>query len=734
MSNFGGGRANRDKMRHQSRNHNNPPSLKLPLLSELDRRPIGSRPHTGVDYNLTGLLKHFKLPFLHRTPKKPTPAPKTELPIAAKRDEIKKAIQEHDVVCIVAPTGSGKTTMVPQFLEELGLRTMLLNPRRFATSEVASYGAMQKNEELGQSVGYRHGLGGASSAETTRMHATEAWFYGLQLHSPIPSDIIVIRDETHERTLHGALIDADFRMREARGDTINKRIYMSATPDIENFRREFPNAPIIQVDVRTFPVTEKQRGASMAEDAMRYATQEGPVIVFLPDKKRIKELTAELALTKTKNNPPPRILPLHSDLPYEHQQATLLSYPESKIIPATNAAQTSITIPDLKAVVLSGKVRRIRLDNDGVETLTIEKISQAEYRQQSGRVGRTSPGVVINYGDPIEKLIAHASHEITRASLSGVALRLGAVGLTLGKINRYLGHDERISDFHSNLAYRELRHLRLWGSRGITDLGLKAAQLPAQPRLAKLLVRARELSQEHQVDITGLAIDVAAIVESRGIVYKEMQNLRGIAPAHGSDILFQVNLFHKALTTDPNLLAEGGISASRVERTLNNRLTIRRKMGISDDITLPAIGVLEAKLLQQAIIESWSDRAFQLKGVCDAGHFVYKPLAPTGDWVTVKREHTVMGGARLIVANRFNIEHEDDFGRITVEHQASFITKISDDHFELLERVRPDEFAGHYERGISDAFRPAPKEKKFPIKRNPRSQHGQYRDGRHKKR
>ena len=153
MSNFGGGRANRDKMRHQSRNHNNPPSLKLPLLSELDRRPIGSRPHTGVDYNLTGLLKHFKLPFLHRTPQKPTPAPKTELPIAAKRDEIKKAIQEHDVVCIVAPTGSGKTTMVPQFLEELGLRTMILNPRRFATSEVASYGALQKNEDLGQSVG-----------------------------------------------------------------------------------------------------------------------------------------------------------------------------------------------------------------------------------------------------------------------------------------------------------------------------------------------------------------------------------------------------------------------------------------------------------------------------------------------------------------------------------------------------------------------------------------------------
>ena len=733
MGNYGGGRANRDKMRHQPRNHNNPPSLNLPLDSEPDRRPPGSRPNIGVDYNLTGLLKHFKLPFFHQATQKPTPAAKAELPIAAKRDEIKKAIQEHQVVCIVAPTGSGKTTMVPQFLEELGLRTMILNPRRFATSEVASYGALQKNEDLGQSVGYRHGLGGASSPATTRMHATEAWFYGLQLHAPIPSDIIVIRDETHERTLHGALIDADFRMREARGEKVNKRIYMSATPDIENFRREFPNAPIIKVDVRTFPVTEKPRGVSMAEDAMRYATQEGPVIVFLPGKKRIKELTVELALTKTESNPPPRILPLHSDLPYEHQRATLLSYPESKIIPATNAAQTSITIPDLKTVVLSGKVRRIRLDKDGVETLTIEKISQAEFRQQSGRVGRTSPGVVINYGDPIEKLIPHASHEITRVSLAGVALRLGAVGLTLGKINSYLGHNERISDSHAELAYRELRHLRLWGSKGITDLGLKAAQLPTQPRLAKLLVRARELSQKHQVDIVGLAIDVAAIVESRGIVYKELQNLRGIAPAHGSDLLFQVNLFHKALTTDPELLAESGISASRVERTLNNRLSIRRKMGIADDVTLPAIGVPEAKLLQQVIIEAWADRAFQLKGVCDAGHYVYKPLAPTGDWVTVKREHTIIGGARLIVATRFNIEHEDDHGRMSIEHQASFVTKISDDHLNLLERIRPDEFAGHYERGISDALRPPAKQKKFPIKRNPRSQHGQQnRDGGHK--
>jgi HrpA-like RNA helicase len=734
MGNFGGGRANRDRMRHQPRNHNNPPSLKAPLISEIDRRPPGSRPHTGVNYHLSTFLERFKLPFLYRTPEKPPPAKQTELPITAKREEIKRAIQEHDVVGIVAPTGSGKTTMVPQFLEELGLRSWLLNPRRFATSEVASYGARQKNEELGQSVGYKHGLGGAWSTATTRMHSTEAWFYGLQIHAPIDPDIVVIRDETHERTLHGALIDADFRMRAARGEKINKRIYMSATPDIENFRREFPNAPIIEVDVRTFPVTERRRGPSMAHDAMRYATQEGPVIVFLPGKKHIKELTTELALTKTPQNPPPRILPLHSDLPYENQQAILLSYPESKIIPATNAGQSSITIPDLKVAIQSGKVRRIRLDQDGVETLTIEKISQAEKRQQEGRVGRTSPGIVINYGDPTEKLVAHAAHEITRVSLAGVALQLGAVGLTLGKINRYLGHDERISDFHANLAYRELRHLRLWGSRGITELGLKAAQLPTQPRLAKLLVRAREISHEHQVDIVGLAIDLAAVVESRGIVYKELQNLRGIAPAHGSDLLFQVNLFHKALTTDPNLLAEGGISAARVERTLNNRLSIRKKMGIAEDATLPTIGSTEAKLLLQAIIESWPDRAFQLKGVCDAGHYIYKPLAPTGDWVTVKREHTIIGGARLIVANRFNIEHEDDDGRITVEHQASFVTKISSEHFELLERIRPDEYAGHYERGISDAFRAPPKEKKFPTKRDPRFMHPQYRDRGHRRR
>ena len=156
-------------------------------------------------------------------------------------------------------------------------------------------------------------------------------------------------------------------------------------------------------------------------------------------------------------------------------------------------------------------------------------------------------------------------------------------------------------------------------------------------------------------------------------------------------------------------------------------------MGISDGVTLPAIGAPEAKLLQQVIIESWADRAFQLKGVCDAGHYVYKPLAPKGDWVTVKREHTIIVGARLIVATRFNIEHEDDHGRMSIEHQASFVTKISDDHLNLLERIRPDEFAGHYERGISDALRPPAKQKKFPIKRNPRSQHGQQnRDGGHK--
>ncbi len=705
------------------RNHNNPSSLNAPIFQERDRRPTPNSVDALNNSHFSNFLRRFGLPFLKSkpSPEKPTTVEPRELPIAAKKAEIQQAIQKHDVILIIGPTGSGKTTLVPQFLEEIGIRSIVLNPRRFATSEAAVFAANQKGEQLGMSVGYRHGLSSAASTDTTRLHTTEAFFYARQLHQPAAPDIVIIRDETHERTLYGALIDAHFRMRASRGEQINKRIYMSATPDIENFRREFPEAPVIQVETRTFPIVEKPRGNSISEDAMYYAKKEGPVIAFLPGKQRIKELTSELALTATEDGCPPRVFPLHSDLPHELQRAALASYPEGKIIASTNIAQTSVTIPDAKVSILSGEVRRVRVDKEGVQTLTIEKISQAEARQQAGRVGRTSPGILINHGDPIDKLKPHAPHEITRVSLAGVALHLGSVGLHLNDINRFLQHDERISDFQTKLAYRELRHLRLWGSKAITEIGLKAAQLPShQPRLAKLVVRARELSQQHHIDLLPLAIDVAAVCEARGIVYKDLQNLRHVAPAFGSDLLFQVNLFHKALTTDPSQLAEGGISASRVQKVLTHRAVFRRRVGMAEDVPVPPIGALEAKILTQAIIEAWADRAFQLKTITDSGDYLYKPLAPEGNWVTIKKERTVAGGARLIVADRFNVEHKNDLGRITTEHIAQFVTRIGDENIDLLERVRPDEYAGHYERGISDALRPPGKQRKNEPRRDPR--------------
>lgn len=735
MSNYGGGRAERDRLRHSPRNHNNPPSLKAPIISERQRRPQSNEQSFLNDKRLPEFLKRFALPFLKGKPNPEEQRAKEprELPIASKKREIQQAIRDHDVILIVGPTGSGKTTLVPQFLEEMGLRSILLNPRRFATSEAAAFGAKLKGEELGHSVGYRHGLSAVASQDTTRMHTTEAFFHAQQIHHPAPQDVVIIRDEIHERTMHGALIDAHFRMRTARGEQINKRIFMSATPDIDNFRREFPNAPVIKVETRTFPVTELQQGLSVADDAMHYAKNEGPVIVFLPGKQRIKELTSELALTTPEDGIPPRVMPLHSDLPSELQQATLFSYPEGKIIASTNVAQTSLTIPDLKVVILSGKVRRLRINKEGIPTLTLEQISQAEARQMEGRVGRTSPGFVINYGAPISRLKPHAPHEITRVSLAGVALHLGSVGLHLADINRHLRHDERISDFQANLAYRELRHLRLWGSKSITEMGQKAAQLPChQPRIAKFLVRARELSQNHHVDLLPLAVDVAAVCEARGIVYKDLQNLRHVAPVFGSDLLFQVNLFHKALATDPAQLAEGGVSASRVQKALSHRALLRRRIGIPADLEVPPLGAIEAKILTQALIESWADRAFQLKAVTDSGDYLYKPLAPEGDWVTVKRERTVSGGARIIIADRINVEHEDDYGRISTEHIAQFLTRVADEHIELLERVRPDEYAGHYERGISDALRPPGKQRKNEPRRDPRFMNPQHRNRGHR--
>lgn len=731
MSNHGGGRANRDKLRHQPRNHNNPPSLNAPLLNERRNLPSPKAPPSS---NFSGFLKHFSLPFFRRSNEKPATQAPQGMPIDKHEAEIIKAIQTHDDVIIIGPMGCGKTSGTPRMVNKAGYPVVLINPRRLPASQSAEWEAKRRNEPVGHSVGFCHGLASATSPNANLIHMTEAFFFARQLHDPFPSNWVIISDEIHERTANSALIRADRERRRARGEQVNKMIHMTGTPDIEMLRRMYPKAPIIKIDVPRFPIDDRKPGDSLAEDAMDYASSEGPAIIFCYGKRPINDIASELILMDRKGQPSPKIIPLHSELSYDQQKLALNAYPEGKVVLSTNTGQTSLTIPDLKVVLISGKVRRLEIDNEGIPTLTLTAISRAEAEQQRGRVGRTSPGIAINHGPPLNKLDPHAPHEIKRISLSGYALRLGAVGMTLWDMCRYLSPDERPSESHIQLAYQELRHLRLWGSKDITSLGLKASQFPVQPRIAKLLARSMEVSVKSGIDIVSHAIDIAAVIEARGITTKDLREMSHLAPCYGSEHIFQANLFKKALGADPSLLAETGISATRVARALDYQNVLRRsmrKIGVGHDSDTAIINELEAKLLLQVIVETWSDRAFQCKGQNQFGEYVYKPLFP-GNWATVKRLRTIVGGARLIVADRLNIQNEDNHGRIRTEHQLLGITRIDDDTLGILENTRPDDYAGFYKEGISDAFRREGKPRKQEQRRDPRYLNPQHRNrGRH---
>ena len=717
MSNHGGGRANRDKMRHQPRNHSNPPSLNAPLFNEKRALPPQIKSQSSV--NITGFLKNLTSPLFRRAPDIQKPQAPKAMPIDKHEAEIIRAIQTHDDVIIIGPMGCGKTSGTPRMVNKAGFPVILINPRRLPASQSAEWEASRRNETVGESVGYCHGLASAVSPGSNLIHMTEAFFFAKQLHDPLPSHWVIISDEIHERTANSALIRADRERRRARGEQVNKMIHMTGTPDIEMLKRLYPKAPIIKVDVPRFQIDDRKPGESIAQDAMDYASSEGAAIVFCYGKRPINELASELILMDRKGRPAPKVIPLHSELSYDQQKLALDSYPEGKVVLSTNTGQTSLTIPDLKVAIISGKVRRLEIDQDGIPTLTLSEISRAEAEQQRGRVGRTSPGIAINHGRNFKALEPHAPHEIKRISLAGYALRLGTVGLTLWDMNRYLSVDERIPEAKMQLAYQELRHLRLWGSKDITSLGLKASQFPVQPRIAKLLARAIEVSVKSGTDIVGHAIDIAAVIEARGITTKDLKEMSHLAPCYGSEHIFQANLFKKAHGVDASLLAETGISASRVARALDYQDILRRsmrKIGVGHEADTALITEPEAKLLLQVIVDTWSDRAFQFKGQNQFGEYVYKPLFP-GSWATVKRLRTIIGGARLIVADRLNIQNEDYQGRLRTEHQLLGLTRIDDDTLGILENARPDDYAGLYKEGISDAFR---KESKHPTREKKR--------------
>lgn len=456
------------------------------------------------------------------------------LPVSSEKDAICALIAQHQVVIVCGETGSGKTTQLPKMCLSLGRGLGAggggvighTQPRRLAATSTAKRIAQELNSELGEIVGYKIRFADKLQAGASIKLMTDGILLAeTQTDRLLHQYDTIIIDEAHERSLN-----IDFLMGylkeilPARPDL--KIIITSATIDADKFAQHFAHddvpAPIINVSGRTYPVEVRYRpiqdeGADKERDLYdgivdavdelaREFTSGGDVLVFLPGEREIREAAEQLR----KHHPAhTEILPLFARLSPAEQERIFKPSNARRIVLATNVAETSLTVPGIRFVVDAGLARVKRYSyRQKVEQLQIEAISKAAANQRAGRCGRVAAGVCIRLYSEQDYVARdeYTDPEILRSSLANVILRMKALGLTQIEAFPFVQAPpgKAISD-----GYHLLQELgALDDSNQLTEIGRSLAKLPIDPKVARMILGARDLGALKQVLVIAAALSV----------------------------------------------------------------------------------------------------------------------------------------------------------------------------------------------------------------------------------
>jgi len=431
------------------------------------------------------------------------------LPVSRKRAEIRAAMERYQVVIVCGDTGSGKTTQLPKIALELGRgqkgkRIGCTQPRRIAATSVAKRVADELQVELGSEVGYQ-----IRFEDRTRRDLTCVKFMtdGILLAETRSDQMLrqydtLIIDEAHERSLNiDFILGYLHRLLPKRPDL--KVVISSATLDAETFADFFDDTEIIEVEGRAFPVEDVYQSplnnyeriadqvARAAEELARFDPL-GDTLVFLPGEREIREVAD---LLEGRRYPNTMVLSLFARLAGKAQQLVFKTSPhQRRIILATNVAETSLTIPDIRSVIDSGIARVNRYDpRSGIQRLQIEDVSKASARQRRGRCGRVAEGTCVRLYDEedFDDRPDFTDPEILRSNLAGVVLQMEHLGLGDPFDFPFVDkpQPQRITE-----AYKTLEEIgAVWKKgkqRGLTDIGKILARLPLDPRVGRILIAA----------------------------------------------------------------------------------------------------------------------------------------------------------------------------------------------------------------------------------------------------
>jgi ATP-dependent helicase HrpB len=392
-------------------------------------------------------------------------------------------------VVVTAAPGAGKTTRVPPALAIDG-RVLLLQPRRVAARAIARRIAEERRWTLGREVGWQMRFDRHFDETTRLLVATEGILTARLQQDPLLSGWrTVVLDEAHERSIHGDLGLALARQ-AWRARTDLSIVVMSATIDAQAVSAYLDDCPVVTVEGRTHPIEIAYRPGTSVEDAvLDRRTDAGTVLCFLPGAGEInavgERLTSRLAVT---GDAAVDVLPLHGALDADAQDAAVRPSRAPRVILATNIAETTITVPDVTAVIDTGLHKVARYDADrAIDSLSLERISQASADQRAGRAGRTRAGVAVRLWDARDRLRLHREPEIARIDLAATALSV----IAWGGDPRTLEWLEAPPPHALDAAMVLLRRLGAIDTRDrLTPLGRQIERLPLHPRLARILIAA----------------------------------------------------------------------------------------------------------------------------------------------------------------------------------------------------------------------------------------------------
>jgi ATP-dependent helicase HrpB len=566
-----------------------------------------------------------------------------------------------------APTGSGKSTQVPQMLLRHGMlghgQVVILQPRRLATRLLAARVAQELGVKLGDEVGYQIRFENVTSAKTKIRFVTEGVLLRQMIDDPqLKGVCILIFDEFHERHLYGDITLArSLDLQEQHRPDLSL-VVMSATLNAEELEKYLSRTGVAPVsnqnaaqagqkdgdrleacptfgcsvlssEGRVYPVeityaaqpnyNDKRPVWEQAAEAFSYYVNsggEGDVLVFMPGGFEISQ-TLE-AIRHASGSKGFILLPLHGELEPRAQDAAVARYDQRKVVVATNVAETSLTIDGVRLVIDSGLARIPRYDaNRGINTLLIDKISQANADQRAGRAGRTAPGVCMRLWSreehshrPVQEL-----PEIKRLDLAEVVLTLKAAGVEDLRKFRWLEKPDEISLTHAEELLLDLGALQRRtgvapvsnqfpaqaeqekknGDRleacptVITEVGRKMLAFPLHPRYARMLLAAREFGCVHQACL------VAALTQGRDLLLRNVDKTTNE---------FREDLLGEKATSDFWILMRAWNYAAQNQF----RLDACRKLGIHA-VTARQVGPLLEQFLRIAKSEGLDTKPREVK-------------------------------------------------------------------------------------------------------------------------